>query len=83
MSNVLYQVGHLQRLPLGMRYTDIVAHVGRILGRFPGAELVIDQTGVGRPVFDLFVYSGIAPTGVAITAGSAETREGNICHVPN
>jgi hypothetical protein len=28
------------------------------------------------------VYSGISPVGVLITAGSAETREGNVCHVP-
>ena len=44
----------------------IVAHVGRLLGKLPpGTELVIDFTGVGRPVFDMFVYSGISPLGRA------------------
>jgi hypothetical protein len=43
---------------------------------------VIDFTGVGRPVFDMFVYSGISPTGVLITGGTAETRDGATCSVP-
>jgi hypothetical protein len=78
----LYQVGHLARLPLGTTYPNVVTHVGHLLARFPGAELAIDLSGVGRPVFDMFVYSGVSPCGVNITAGTAETREGNVCSVP-
>ena len=55
----VYRVGYLERLPLGTPYPGIVAHVARLLGRLPGAELVIDLTGVGRPVFDMFRFSGI------------------------
>jgi len=81
---VLFQIGHLERLPLGTPYPAIVAHVGRLLAKLPGGrpELVIDHTGVGRPVFDMFVYSGIYPLGVVITAGTAETHEGGFCSVP-
>src|ERR1700687_6217302 len=44
----IYQVGHLERMPLGTPYPGIVAHVGRLLGKLPGQpELVIDYTGVG------------------------------------
>jgi hypothetical protein len=78
----LYQVGHLARLPLGTTYPNVVTHVGHLLARFSGAELAIDLTGVGRPVFDMFVYNQISPTGVNITAGTAQTREGNVCSVP-
>ena len=79
----VFQVGHLERLPLGMRYTAVVDHVGRRLAQLPGRpELVIDFTGVGRPIFDMFIYSGITPTGVVITGGNTETREGSICSVP-
>jgi hypothetical protein len=79
----LFQVGHLERLPLGTTYPAIVAHVSRLLGKLPGGtELVIDYTGVGRPVFDLFIYSGISPVGVLITAGTAEAHDGIICSVP-
>jgi len=79
----IFQVGHLERVPLGTPYPGIVAHVGRLLDKLPaGTELVIDLTGVGRPVFDMFVYSGISPLGVLITAGASETRDGPICGVP-
>src|SRR6516164_10106582 len=79
----IFQVGHLERLPLGTTYPAIVAHVGRLLTKLAGhPELVIDFTGVGRPVFDMFVYSGIYPTGVVITGGMTETRDGRICSVP-
>ena len=44
MSDI-YQVGHLERVPLGTPYPGIVAHVGRLLGKLPDPELVIDYTG--------------------------------------
>ena len=79
----IFQVGHLERLQLGTPYPAIVDHVGRLLTKLPGhPELVIDFTGVGRPVFDMFVDSGIYPIGVVITGGTTETRDGRICSVP-
>ena len=42
---------------------------------------MIDFTRVGRPVFDMFVYSGISPAGILITGGTAETRDGPTCSV--
>jgi hypothetical protein len=79
----IFQVGHLERLPLGTPYPAIVAHVGRLLTKLPGGpELVIDFTGVGRPIFDMFISSGISPIGVLITGGTAETHDGPICSVP-
>ena len=72
-EGAIFQVGHLERLPLGTTYPAIVHHVGRLVARLPqGTELVIDYTGVGRPVFDLFRYSGIFPTGMLITSGVTE-----------
>ena len=79
----IFQIGHLERLPLGTPYPAIVAHVSRLLTKLPGhPELAIDFTGVGRPMFDMFISSGIAPTGVLITGGTAETRDGPTCSVP-
>jgi hypothetical protein len=81
----IFQVGFLQRLPLGTTYPTIVAHViermsnPRLRGK---ADLVIDYTGVGRPVFDLFRVQGISPIGVSITAGHAITRDGSVWSVP-
>jgi len=79
----IFQVGHAERVPLGTSYPDIVAYVGGLLRKLPGdTELVIDFTGVGRPIFDMFVYSGILPVGVIITAGHTETRDGMVFSVP-
>ncbi len=79
----LFQVGHLERLPLGTPYPAIVLHVKALLKRLPkGTELIIDFTGVGRPVFDLFRTSGLEPLGVQITGGNAETGAYPIWSVP-
>jgi hypothetical protein len=79
----IYQVGHLERLPLQTPYPGVVSHVGRMLAKLPeGSELVLDYTGVGRPVYDLFKAKGILPWGVSITAGDVVTKDGRHYHVP-
>ena len=79
----IFQVGHLERLPLGTTYPAIVQHVGRLLARLPeGTELCIDYTGVGRPIFDLFRYSCTSPIGVLITSGVSEAIVDGIAHAP-
>jgi hypothetical protein len=81
----VFQVGHLSRFPLGTKYTDIVAHVAErmVSPQLRGkSELVIDMTGVGRPVYDLFREFGLSPIGVSITGGSAITNAGNVWSVP-
>jgi hypothetical protein len=72
-----YRVRHLERLPLGMDYVQQVQYIGSIMRRAPlnGAELLIDFTGVGRPVFDIFNEHGIKAEGINITAGNQETYE--------
>jgi hypothetical protein len=79
----LFQLGHLERLPLQTSYPRVVDHVARLLARLPGStELVLDHTGVGRPVFDLFQDAGMSPIGVTITAGDVTTNEGLVFKVP-
>jgi hypothetical protein len=71
-------VRHLERLPLQMSYVDQVAHVASLLRRPPldrvRPDLLVDQTGVGRPVVDMFRRAGLRPIGVTITAGDSATR---------
>jgi hypothetical protein len=82
-DHAIFQVGHLERAPLGTTYPAIVHHVGRLLQRLPrGTELIIDYTGVGRPVFDLFQHLSVYPTGVLITSGVTEAMIDGIAHVP-
>ncbi len=80
----IFQVGHLERLPLNTPYPIIVNRVLSQLSRLPLAgkcELVIDFTGVGRPVFDMFVGYGVSPIGVTITGGDAVTSDGPVWRV--
>lgn len=80
-----YGVRHLERLRRGTDYPDQVAHVAALLSQEPlrSAEctLVIDQTGIGRPVADLFRRAELAArlVGVTIHAGnevSGDAAEG-------
>ena len=85
-------VRHLARLPLGLSYPAVVQHVANLLARPPlcgddnnrAAELVIDETGVGRAVGDIFVDAGMRPKRVTITAGNDPTGGHGIdrYHVP-
>jgi hypothetical protein len=79
----IFQIGHLERLPLQTPYPGVVNHVGHLIQRLRGpSELVIDYTGVGRPVFDMFQIAGLTPIGVSIVAGDALTSEPPIYRVP-
>lgn len=71
-SDERFDVRHLARLPLGLSYVDIVHHCAGLLMRPPlagEAKLVLDETGVGRPVADLFDDAGLKPVRLTITAG--------------
>jgi hypothetical protein len=80
-----YDCRHIEQYPLGTSYPAIVSSVGATLDRKPLAgdcTLVIDHTGVGRPVFDMFVQKGRQPFGVTITGGVSWHREpGRQLHV--
>jgi hypothetical protein len=79
-EGVEHRVRHLERLPLQMTYPLQVAHVRGLLSapelRTGDVELVIDETGVGRPVCDLFEAEGLKPHRVMITAGFEQSRTG-------
>lgn len=70
-------VRHLERLKLGLSYPEVVQHVKQTLARppldAPTTKLIIDETGVGRAVGDIFVQAGMRPQRVTITAGTEET----------
>jgi hypothetical protein len=70
-------VRHIERLPLGLSYPDVVQRVADVLARAPlnesTVELVIDETGVGRAVGDIFLQAGMRPKRVTITSGNEAT----------
>lgn len=74
-----FDVRHLARLPLGLSYPAVVQEVAMVAARKPIAgrcEVMIDETGVGRAVADIFDTTGLNPTRVTITAGGEQTPHG-------
>lgn len=79
-----YRLRHLERMPLRTPYPEIVERVRALLVLAPESQLVVDSTGVGRPVVDLFRHHDVYPVAVTITAGAAQTHDAqtNEWHVP-
>jgi hypothetical protein len=79
-----YHVRHLERVR-GVPYPEIVRKVTDIM-QSPAlagqADLVVDQTGVGAPVVDLFRQAGLDPVGVLIHGGDKASHEGGTWRVP-
>ena len=91
-------VRHLERPPLGTYYPEQVARVKELVSSpelseerihpwsrevvrsFP--ELVVDATGVGRPVVDMLRKEGLSFSPVLITGGDIEHHEHGYWRVP-
>ena len=76
------QVRHLERLLLGTPYPQVVGRIANVVLALPGAELVVDATGVGRPVVDQLHAAGVEPIAVTITAGRETTFRDGMFYVP-
>jgi hypothetical protein len=73
---------HIERVPLGKSYTGIVDRLMGLKASLPGSSLVIDNTGVGRPVVDMLWDRGADPLPVSITAGKRTTFTDGVYRVP-
>lgn len=81
----LYHCRHLARMPLGTTYPAVADHVKELLGtpKLRGrTSLVVDNTGVGRPVVDMLRASQLVPIAVTITGGDTVTFDGGGLRVP-
>ena len=86
-----YHLRHLERLALGTTYPNIVKQVrklyqkrefGKLRPLLENAPLVVDVTGCGKPVFDMFVEENLYPVGIYIHGGDAVSCSENIFRVP-
>src|SRR3954447_3419034 len=68
-----YVLTHVERLPLGTPYPQVVEHV-RELVRLTGPEtsVVVDATGVGQPVVDLLRHGGLRRGLIPVTITGGE-----------
>ena len=86
LQPVTYQGRGLKRWPLGTTYPEIVEDVLTIASKpeLIDPVLVVDQTGVGRAVVDLFRYAEVpcAFAPVTITGGMNASQSDGEYHVP-
>lgn len=68
-SGAVYHVRRIER-KLGTPYPQIVSRVRTVMARLPNAELVVDATGVGQPVVDMFNQAGLRPISIHIHGGA-------------
>jgi hypothetical protein len=87
--NKEYHMRHIERPELGTPYPKIIDRLKALAGspqvKGRGTNtVVIDITGVGRPVWDLMCRARINAIlkGIAITGGNTVTRDGDISNVP-
>ncbi len=61
---------HLDRLPLGMSYPNQVRAIQVLYNKLDGKRtLIIDRTGIGRAIYDMFREGGLNPVAVTFTSG--------------
>ena len=87
----LYSICLLERFPKGTKYPRIVEQVGQRMQALgtpaqtsvqAGPTLVVDHTGVGVAVVDLFEDAGLEPWAITITGGDTVTWGGRHIRVP-
>jgi hypothetical protein len=80
------EVRDISRWPLGTPYPQIVRDVRGLVYHplLDNPDLVVDATGCGRPVVDLFKAADCKPIGVMITGGNHATQdpETSYWHIP-
>jgi hypothetical protein len=84
-TRTVLHLRYLERIALGTTYPRIVGHVLALLDQPPltrDMPLVVDRTGVGSAVVDLFTAAGVRPHAVTIHGGDATTREPYHTRVP-
>lgn len=76
------QLRHLERFELGTPYPSVVARVASLLNKPPLAGrpccLLIDKTGVGVAVAEMFEQAWLQPVCITIHGGSSVTRDPDV-----
>jgi len=81
----VYHCIHLERIPLGTSYPDVIRRIGGLMNNpelVNETILLMDQTSVGRPVVEMAREKGLAPIGITITGGRERKVSEDGYHVP-
>ena len=75
-------VRHLERLPLGTPYPQVIERIAALVEKLPDASLLVDATGVGWAVLDQLCEVVLNPIAVTITGGQHTRVDGLHWRVP-
>ena len=73
-----YHLRHLEWIRLGTSYPAVVERVAEMLAGphlWGCSQLVVDGTGIGAPVVDMFRQKGLSPIAITITGGGTVTGD--------
>ncbi len=77
-SELVHQIGGIERVPLGTPYPIVVerlVELAQMAAEVDAVTLVVDQTGVGRPVIDMLRRATSLPIRAVTITGADETSE--------
>jgi hypothetical protein len=79
-----YALRHVARFELGTPYPEIAEEVATLMrrSRLEKGTLVVDATGVGRPIVEMLEEEGLSPMSIWITGGDSISKDGREYRVP-
>jgi hypothetical protein len=79
-----YHTRHVKRFDLGTPYPKIIEAVASLMEAEPleDATLVVDATGVGQPIVEMFSDEGLSPVPIWITGGDSVNESDGEFRVP-
>lgn len=77
-----FALRYLERIPAGVSYVDILSRVKELCRKVRGPSVLLDATGVGQAVIELFLRSGLSLQVFTLTAGDQRSHEGSSYRIP-
>jgi hypothetical protein len=79
---VNFALRHLERIPAGVSYPEIVSRVQSLHGQLQKPVTVLDATGVGKAAVELFRKSNVYVSVFTLVAGDQVIRDGSNYRIP-
>jgi len=79
---VNFALRHLERIPAGVSYPEIVTRVQSLHGQLRKPVTVLDGTGVGKAAVELFRQSGFYSYVFTLVAGDQMIQDGSNYRIP-
>jgi len=79
---VSYALRHLERIPSGVSYPEIVSRVESLHSKLQKPAVSLDATGVGKAAVDLFGSSNFSLSVFTLVAGDQMVQDGRNYRIP-